>query len=332
MHLQFPPPPESVGLLLTYRCSASCSNCCFKCTPQRKEELSINTAFQVINELGKIESVKSITLSGGECFLRYDDMLKIVKRAHVQGLAIKCVTNAYWATSLPIAIEQLNPLVQAGMTILEVSTDDFHIKHVPLKRVANALEAAHALGLETHLIVVYDNKTRRLGNILHELNLSFTPSITREFPVIPVGNAEASIEKDRLISNEIHTSMPCREILCRPSITPNGEVFACCAVAGFINPLKLGVIGDLTLSEMFEESRFNTLYIILSLFGPSKLASIASKLNILTSSKTYVNECHLCHDILNDEKIMKQLNKSLEDSNLYFSVYRDYLELYLNSK
>ena len=180
----FPPEPQSLGLLLTYRCTAACSDCCFECSPQRREALPLGVALDVIDQAAAMPSVEGVTLSGGEIFLRYDDVLKIVARAAGHGLKTKCVTNGYWALGRDVARRKLRPLVDAGLQTLELSTDDYHAEHVPLERVAHALEAAHELGLETHVIVIVDRTTRGLADILHELDLSFEPTATREFPEI----------------------------------------------------------------------------------------------------------------------------------------------------
>lgn len=91
----FPAPPRSVGLLLTFRCTAACADCCFECSPERRESLPLERALDLVDQLAEIAGVESITFSGGECFLRHRDLVRILERARERGLRTKCVTNGY---------------------------------------------------------------------------------------------------------------------------------------------------------------------------------------------------------------------------------------------
>lgn len=328
----FPPSPKSVGLLLTYTCTAACKNCCFECTPKRRETLPISLCLCAIDELSEIGTVESITLSGGECFLRYDDILQIVRRVRENGMQVKCVTNAYWAINLKVALKKLRPLVQVGLNVIEVSTDDYHIEYVPMTRVANALEAAYILGIETHLTVIYDRQTRRLNEILRKLDLSYKPTVVSEFPVLNVGFAKDRINEECLITQDTLPSRSCAEVIRRPSITPHGELFACCAVAGFTSPLKMGVVNSIKLSKLFEQARSEALYIILAFDGPIKLAAIAAEHGVFDLEQTFVDECHLCHTLLSDEKVVSVVLEELKKDRLFYLLRRDYVETLMKPK
>ncbi len=327
----FPPPPESVGFLLTYKCTAACDDCCFECTPKRSETLPLGHALRAIDELGEISSLRGITFSGGECFLRYHDMIAIAKRAREKGLRVKCVTNAYWATNAKVATKKLQPLMDAGLGTLEVSTDDYHVPYVPFDRAAHALEAAHALGLETHVIVVYDSHTRRLGDVLRELKLTFDPDVAREFAALPVGFAKDRIPPERLVADNTPRLRPCADIGRRPSITPRGEVYSCCSVAGCTPPLRLGAVGEDSLADLFEHSNFDALSTVLSLDGPAALAKIAAAEIGFDADRPFVDECHLCHALLSDDAIVRRLKKVLEKNKICYLLRRDYAEFILNS-
>lgn len=326
MSALFPPAPENVGLLLTYRCTAACDDCCFECSPRRREEMPLAVALEAVDQLAGMESVRGITLSGGECFLRYGDMLRILERARERGLATKIVTNGYWASSPEVARRKLRPLIAAGLGAIELSTDDYHARFVPLERVRNALEAAHELGLATHVIVIADREARGIDAILRELALSFTPEAAREFPVLPIGFARERIPAARL---KLRDGMPggrCLDTLRRPALTPRGELFACCAVAGFTPPLRIGGANGGDLKTQLAEAREDPLHMVLALDGPAGLAAIAARLGIFAPESPFVDECHLCHELLGNPAVAGALREHLSRNHLWYLLRRDYAE------
>lgn len=324
----FPPPPRSVGLLLTFRCTAECADCCFECSPRRTEALPLADALDAVDQLAAIPGVESVTLSGGECFLRHADVVRILERARERGLRTKCVTNGYWALDREAALRRLRPLAEAGLGILELSTDDYHAEHVPLDRVAHALEAAHALGLETHVIVIADRKTRGLAGILQALDLSFQPEETREFPVLPVGFARQRIPAERLRTRDGLPSGLCQDALRRPAVGPDGCVYACCGVAGFAPPLRIGERGE-PLAAVFERARLDPLLMVLAMDGPAGLARIAERNGLFQPNRPdqrFVDECHLCHALLTDGRVAEALRHDLDRDLLWYLLRRDWAE------
>lgn len=323
----FPAVPETAGLLLTYRCTASCDDCCFECSPQRREMLPLADALAVVDQLGAVESVRAITLSGGECFLRCRELVRILGRARQRGLATKCVTNGYWALDRDVARRKLVPLVEAGLGALELSTDAYHAPFVPFERVAHALEAAHELGLETHVIVITDRQALGLGEVLERLDLSFEPEVAREFPLLPIGFARERIPPERLLVRPGLPDGPCAEALRRPAVAPDGTVYACCAVAGFTPPLELGTLGEAPLGEILARGRDDPLHMVLSLDGPCKLAEIAAAAGVFDpEEEAFVDECHLCRLLLEDPEVVAVLRDELNHNALAYRLRRDYAE------
>ncbi len=61
----------------------------------------------------------------------------------------RVVSNGFWATSYEAAIKKLAPLVNAGLTELNISTGDNHQVYVPFENVVNGLRAAYELGIRS---------------------------------------------------------------------------------------------------------------------------------------------------------------------------------------
>ena len=38
---------KSLSLVTTYKCTASCANCCFECNPNRSEKMPLNIAKKI---------------------------------------------------------------------------------------------------------------------------------------------------------------------------------------------------------------------------------------------------------------------------------------------
>ena len=67
--------PSVLTIAPTYRCTAACKECCFRCTPQVKQILETDKILQYIDEaVEAFPSLKIMVLTGGECFLVADDI------------------------------------------------------------------------------------------------------------------------------------------------------------------------------------------------------------------------------------------------------------------
>ncbi len=145
--------PKTLTLLVTYQCTAACAQCCFGCTPKKKQRILQDRILGYIDQAAALGHIVNVVFSGGECFLLGDDLVEAVARATTHGLATRCVTNGYWATSLAAARRRLEPLVAAGLRELNFSTGDLHREYVPVERITAGAIIAYELGLGLSLVV-----------------------------------------------------------------------------------------------------------------------------------------------------------------------------------
>jgi MoaA/NifB/PqqE/SkfB family radical SAM enzyme len=108
--------PTTLTILPTYNCTAACENCCFGSHPGITERVPLDRILAYIDQAATVESMRLIVFSGGECFTLGDDLVAAVARATGHGLATRCVTNAYWASTEERALERLGALAAAGLT------------------------------------------------------------------------------------------------------------------------------------------------------------------------------------------------------------------------
>ena len=91
----------SAGLLLTYRCNASCRFCYYGCSPDKGGLMPVDMAVSVWQSLRVLagDSAK-VHLTGGEPFLCWEHLVEILRTDQQQhlGPADMVETNGFWAT------------------------------------------------------------------------------------------------------------------------------------------------------------------------------------------------------------------------------------------
>ncbi|EGJ27896.1 hypothetical protein [Streptococcus porcinus] len=62
--------PKSIGILTTMKCTAACQECCFECSPNRKERITFTEIKEIIDSIViAFPTIKVIAWTGGECTL-----------------------------------------------------------------------------------------------------------------------------------------------------------------------------------------------------------------------------------------------------------------------
>ena len=119
-------PLSEIHFLLTYRCNFECEHCFLYCGPTTPGTFTIQQVEHVLQEALKIGTIHMIYFEGGEPTLYYPLLLESIKRAHQKGFQVGIVTNAYGALAEEDAYLWLEPLADAGLSVLTVSDDNFH--------------------------------------------------------------------------------------------------------------------------------------------------------------------------------------------------------------
>jgi len=119
-------PLTEIHFLLTYRCNFECDHCFLYCSPNTSGTFTIQQVEEVLEEALKIGTIKMIYFEGGEPTLYYPLLLESVKRADQKGFEVGIVSNAYGALAEEDAHLWLDPLAEAGLSVLSVSDDTFH--------------------------------------------------------------------------------------------------------------------------------------------------------------------------------------------------------------
>lgn len=137
---------SGLHLLLTYQCTYECDHCFVWGSPWQNGVMTQENIERILQQAYRLGSVRSIYFEGGEPFLYYATLLKGVQIAAGMGFDVGIVSNAYWATSVPDALETLQPF--AGLLAdLTVSSDLYHSTEQASPQSKYAAQAAGALGI-----------------------------------------------------------------------------------------------------------------------------------------------------------------------------------------
>lgn len=100
--------PSTLTIAPTYRCTAKCKECCFRCTPKVEQILETDKILQYIDEsVEAFPSLKIMVLTGGECFLVANDIPRMISRTKSHKLMSRVVSNGFWATSYEAAVKKI---------------------------------------------------------------------------------------------------------------------------------------------------------------------------------------------------------------------------------
>lgn len=130
------------GIIFTYQCSAACRHCLFACGPERPP---VVMAAEDCVEYLRVWHLfpRVIHIAGGECFLFYDELLDVCRKAQAAGVPPHFVeTNGSWCTSDEVARRRFTELSGAGVRGVLFSCDAYHQEFVPAGRIARCARFA----------------------------------------------------------------------------------------------------------------------------------------------------------------------------------------------
>lgn len=314
----------NLGILLWNTCNAKCRHCAVNSSPTEVGYMTDEQIFSLIDATFQDSPKPKIGLSGGEAFLYFERLCKIIRYATEKGALVSVNTNGYWGTSLDKAIEKVQIVKSIGLKRLVVSVDDFHEEYIPREHVLNVIRACKKVHLEVELQYVSTKNSRRLADFLKEHGDVLLNVSCREIPCHPVGRASTSVkESDLFLQNTIPDGLCPSAIL---SVSAYGKVIPCCNTAGHLPSLQIGTI-DSPLPELYQKFRNDPLMHVLLIKGPKALWEAAVKAGYLPRTDGYVDQCHLCYDLFRDSKIATVL-KAAAAEMAQEEMYEHFLEQY----
>jgi hypothetical protein len=143
---------NGLHIILTYTCNYECEHCFVWGSPWQKGVFTIPKLKAVLNQAAEAGGIEEVYFEGGEAFLYYPLLLEGVRMASDLGFWTGIVSNGYWATSPEDACLWLQPLAEAGLDSIDMSSDLFHSPQGETSEVQYIRSAAQSLGLDSSVI------------------------------------------------------------------------------------------------------------------------------------------------------------------------------------
>ena len=323
-------PPTTLSFITTNKCTAACKNCCFGCNPKNDTRLSLSVMKNHVDEaVTSYPTIRSLVLTGGECFTLGEDLLAIIAYATQKGLRSRVVTNAYWASTFKRAYRMIEKLQKAGLHELNISTGDEHLEWVPFDNVVNVIAASIMLNM---IIVVniesseykdfkrdriFDDPRLRKFDLMHCANVYIVNGRWIYFD--EAGEDVEKEEKNILLSNI--SGQRCVSLFYSLSINYDNTVIACCGITSLTNKyLTLGKADKFTLKELYEYQFDDFVKIWLFTEGPLKILDFCYEHRHLPKFKGNAHMCQICAMIFSDPENVRVLQEHYSErvQKVYF--------------
>ncbi len=216
--------PVSGGIFLTYKCTGSCKHCMYACSPHWEANwIDAAEAEGVLEDLGDIMPMGSrpgrggvginrgLHFTGGEPFLNYDLLLRLVKAAsqlEIQGTFVE--TNCFWCSDDDKCRDRFQQLGESGLEGILISVNPFTLEHIPLENSIRAIDQGRKVFGED--LMVYQEsflETAQSRGVRGTMKLPDTISLLgmdalTGLEILPRGRAPYSLQ-------HLYRSYPARE-------------------------------------------------------------------------------------------------------------------------
>lgn len=257
--LQFKPrKPREIVLLTTFRCNAACVDCCFGCRPDRGRTMTLEQMTQYIDLCLEVypDSLRTLSLTGGECFLLGDDLKAVLRYGKERGLGGTIISNGYWGGNYKYALALLMELKDCGLQSIGFSMGDDHNHRIPMRNCRNAAVAAARLGMKPGLRVESRSFEKKIVKDSVFLKLINSGAINLEWWGWQEYNNETCHKKFHPWRYRPYgESKPCDSLFHNIILTPYGDMMACSGIGCMRNPyMRLGNIEREPVKEVYERA------------------------------------------------------------------------------
>lgn len=309
----FYPKVTTATIVTTDRCTAQCKECCFQCSPQKMNTLSLYDIKTFISRvIENFRDVKSIAFTGGECTLLKDDLLAAISFCNSLGLRTRIVTNGWWAESMQKASLYIKKLKENGLTEINFSTGDNHQEYVPFQYIVNASKAA----CDSHLITVITIET------FNEASFKRKNALKNQdfYDLVMSENGKYLTILDSLWipfhENIKYTYSPCREptrgcdsLLTYIGLFPDRTIRACCGLTlDYLDSMIIGKLDDVNIKDKYVSQFNDFLKIWIYVDGPERIYNYCLSIDkSLDRDPLLVHSCQFCAELYNNIKLRQIL-------------------------
>jgi hypothetical protein len=277
-------PLESLHLLLTYRCIYQCDHCFLHCGPLQPGTFTMYELDGILEQAAALEGLGTVYFEGGEPMLYYPLLLHGIRRATELGLGTGIVTCGYYATSQQDGRLWIEPLKEAGLTLIDVSLDELHGSDEAYTHARNLIDTAKGLGLGVNIISVSDPRKCADDATCTARGEDPQPSFLR-------GRAAHELV-DGLDLHPVSTFGECTvedlEAPTRVHMDPFGNIHVCQGIIA-------GNVWESSLASVVRGYDPHTHPVIGPLVegGPARLAEVMG----VCTGDSFATDCHACYEI-----------------------------------
>lgn len=312
--------PMQAVILTTFKCTATCPECCFECSPNNEKMLSYDEIIKFLKECSDEWGIKRVIWSGGECFLLGEDLKRGLAYAKSLGMHSRCVTNGFWAVSEEIAYEKLKELHDLGLKELNLSTGDEHQIYVPEERILNATIAAAKLNIRVVISVETREKTRvtresfinspRYQSQIENTDLKKMVSV---ISAIWVSYHTDTVFEYSTNSEDYVKYQGCDSLFESICLTPDKTIIGCCGLS--VEHIPEMTIGKFEgkLTEAYARQMQDFLKIWLYVDGPKKILDYVQEWDETISVPKFMHACQVCAYIYQNPKIQEVIRLNFKE-------------------
>jgi hypothetical protein len=166
--------PTELQLLLTYQCTRECDHCFAWGSPRQHGTMTLERIRLILDQAKELDSLESVSFTGGEPFLQYPILLSAVRRAARDGLKVGVISNGYWATDEAGCTEWLGPL--AGLVQdLTISCDWYHWEAELKQHVRNVCTVGRDLNIPVRVVSVIYPECIGIESVTGSVQLEESP-------------------------------------------------------------------------------------------------------------------------------------------------------------
>jgi MoaA/NifB/PqqE/SkfB family radical SAM enzyme len=278
--------------------------------------LSAAEVGEAIRQAATLRGLEIVHFVGGDPLLHPDILADGISAATRSGLKTGITTSAYWAKTPQAATATVDRLRQAGLTELTISYDDAHAEFLPVRFIANAVQAALAAELRLRVAVVVEPGCRiTAASLRTQLGLDGDARVkVYQTAINSTGRAasEAAEGRERARLGEVYRG-PCESILRNFMIDHEGGIRPCCGVLPHHDGLRVGHIHDLGLSAAVDAAYADPLYKWISLIGPVEiLAEITADDPEPMLAQAFDGICTACDRIFSSPDLLARVRSFAE--------------------
>ncbi len=294
----------NLAFVMTDKCNAACNMCCFSCSPQKNTVLDKDLIKDYIRQAKEYGTFKTISFSGGEAILYYEQLKECVAFAKGLGFNSTLVTNGFWGANYDKGYTMISALAEVGLTDLSISVDQFHQEYVPIQAVKNAIRISERLGILSALTLMDLKDGKSSCESMEKLRPEIYGKDLIVYPVFPAGEAIRHIPEEQLIKVCHKDTAVCpydNDII----VLFDGTVMMCCTqFSQEISMTHLGNYTKTSLREAMEAFKNNDFLYVLLANQFKWYVDLAKKLGF-ELEENYSVACHLCYTLFTKADFVK---------------------------